>query len=207
MKTILSCIIGLALLSGCSNTHTSVMPLTNSVNSTAPYTIVWNGTSKAWRYVEGEWQRDVTYDYLFNVVQRRYATVWKSTKHLHRLHSDYDGVAGERDQNMYFEIKYRDSMKNSLISKIKSSLGVGSGISDKGFNEQTIEIELKNISSFAPYSHIRITQQYQYAKGRLIELVELYKREGNVEHPFMKMEEEADIYIKSTLPQSPMIWK
>ena len=52
-----------------------------------------------------------------------------------------------------------------------------------------------DISRFAPFNAFRITQKFSYEDGRLRETVEIFKKKGGQENPFMKMEEEADIFV------------
>lgn len=195
------------LVACCSTSKKAIVPLSNSLVIEDTYTVIWNGISKAYRYKDGNWQRAESYDYIFDVTQKRYPDTWKSIKNLHRLHPDYDGRAGERSQTMYFEIKYKSKNNNNELSSfIYSSLGQGDGSSDKEFREQTVMIKAEGISYFAPYSHIRITQYYKYEEGVLEEVVELFKKKGVEEIPFMKMEEKAYFYIRGTLDNPPTQW-
>lgn len=190
------------LFFSCSNTSKVIVPLSLQANIEGTYTIIWNGTSKAFRHVEGQWKRAESYDYVFDVVQKRYPTTWKSVKNLHRLHPDYDGRAGKRSQSMYFEVAY-ELAKADLKSQITSSIGAGEGTSDREFRTQVLNFELSGISSFAPYSHMRITQDYNYESGLLKEVVELFKLKNGAEIPFMKNEETAYFYIKGKLEGAP----
>jgi hypothetical protein len=121
---------------------------------------------------------------------------------MHRIHPDYDGKAGEREQTMFFEIDFSNK-EGKVTSKITSSLGSGTGQSDDEFREQIIEFSADNISSFAPYNAYRITQHYKYEDGELLETVELYKLENGVETPFAKIEEKAFIFRPTKLKSSP----
>jgi hypothetical protein len=202
MKSFFMCIVFCLSLYSCSNSSKIIVPLSSKVAIEDTYTIIWNGESKAFRYVGNKWERDATYDYVFDVVQKRYKKTWKSVKNLHRLHPEYDGKAGERSQSMYFELAYKIAGE-VLQSKIKSSLGHGSGNSDRAFRKQELNFELTDISSFAPYSHMRIRQNYDYEAGVLTELVELFKLKDGKEIPFMKNEEKAYFYIKGQLDAAP----
>ncbi|MGH1335211.1 MAG: hypothetical protein ACRBFS_03720 [Aureispira sp.] len=202
MKSVVLFFVLCLLLGSCSSTNQIIVPLTATANIEDTYTIIWNGTSKAFRYVEDEWVRDETYDYVFDVVQKRYEKTWKSVKNLHRLHPAYDGKAGLRSQSMYFELAY-ELAGESLRSQISSSLGNGTGTSDRVFREQELNFALTNLSSFAPYSHMRIRQTYDYEEGVLTELVELFKVKDGQEIPFMKNEETAYFYIKGQLDAPP----
>lgn len=202
-KSISILVLFTLFLTSCSNqTQRIIVPLNTAAAIEDTYTIIWNGESKAFRYVEGKWERDVSYDYVFDVVQKRYEKTWKSVKNLHRLHPDYDGKAGTRSQSMYFELAY-ELKNNGLISTLTSSLGNGEGTSDRTFREQELHFELVGISSFAPYSHMTIVQHYDYEAGILTENVELFKLENGKKIPFMKNEEKAYFYIKGKLDDAP----
>jgi hypothetical protein len=179
-----------------------IIPLTDQVVVDDTYTIIWNGASIAYRMVNDTWERDPGYDYQFSVMQKRYDNLWKSVKTLHRMNPDYDGKAGQRDQTMYFELKYT-SRNDSVICDLNSSLGNGSGFTDKEFRNQTIEFKVDGISKFAPYDHIRITQEYRYEEGVLQETVFLFKVKNGKEVPFMKNEERASFYMKGKLDKAP----
>ncbi|MEL7529916.1 MAG: hypothetical protein AAFN10_01335 [Bacteroidota bacterium] len=198
------CLLSFTFLS-CSSSLQTIVPLAEKPKVEDTYTIIWNGISKAYRYENQAWQREESYDYIFDVVQKRYQDHWKSIKNLHRLHPDYDGKAGDRSQSMYFEIAY-EKMGEALEIALASSLGPGRGTSDHEFRNQTLEFELAGLSSFSPYTHMRIRQNYQYEKGLLEEIVELYRIEDGVEIPFMKNEETAWFYLKGKLDKAPSRW-
>ncbi|MEM8528181.1 MAG: hypothetical protein AAGG68_26290 [Bacteroidota bacterium] len=188
-------------ISSCSTSQV-IVPLSESAVIEDTYTIIWNGSSEAYRYVDGNWQRDASYDYVFDVVQKRYGKTWKSTKSLHRLHPDYDGKAGERSQAMYFELDY-ELKGDQLACTLQSSLGSGQGKSDREFRKQTLEFAAEDVSSLAPYNWFRITQNYDYEAGVLTETVELFKLKDGKEIPFMKNEEKAFFYVKGRLEDAP----
>ncbi|OJJ23593.1 hypothetical protein BKI52_04320 [marine bacterium AO1-C] len=205
--TIYLSLILLVLASACSTSSKVTVPVSRALPTTQDnYTIAWLGNSEAYRYIDGKYQRDASYDYTFSVIQRRYGNTWKSIKDLHRIHPDYDGKAGERDQTMFFGIDFQQSSQG-ITSAIQSSLGKGSGKSDKEFREQSFVLKFENISSFAPYNTMRITQHYQYEKGILLETVELYKVKNEKEVPFMKMEEKAEIFRPARLGEAPTVFK
>jgi hypothetical protein len=189
-------------LTGYKASSQVIIPLTDKLQVEDTYTIVWNGISEAYRMVDGQWNRSADYDYQFTVVQKRYDTEWKSVKTLHRMHPDYDGKAGQRDQTMYFELKFSAS-GDSVLTDLHSSLGEGKGFTDKEFRNQTLEFEVKDLSKFAPYDHIRITQEYKYEQGVLQETVFLFKLKDGKEIPFMKNEERAYFYMKGKLDKAP----
>lgn len=196
----------LAGLSVSAGSKKVIIPLTNQVVVEDTYTIIWNGSSIAYRWVNDNWERAANYDYQFSVLQKRYDNLWKSVKTLHRMHPDYDGRAGDRDQTMYFELAF-SSRNDSIISDLTSSLGKGKGFTDKEFREQTIEFKVDDLSSFVPYDHMRITQHYNYEEGILTETVFLFKKKDGKEIPFMKNEEKAYFYIKGKLDKAPTTFK
>jgi len=206
-KTIL--LIATIFLTGLSVSAGSkkvIIPLTTEVVIEDTYTIIWNGSSLAYRWVNDNWERAANYDYQFSVLQKRYNNLWKSVKTLHRMHPDYDGRAGDRDQTMYFELAFSLS-HDSIVSNLNSSLGEGKGFTDKEFREQTIEFKVDGLSSFVPYDHMRITQHYNYEDGLLTETVFLFKLKDGKEIPFMKNEEKAYFYIKGKLDKAPTVFK
>lgn len=203
IKSVLS-IISLAFVS-CTSTKQVIVPLSTNAIVEDTYTIIWNGTSQAYRYINEKWERDEKYDYIFDVVQKRYDNKWKSIKNMHRIHPDYDGKAGDRDQTMYFEFSYDKLKDNKVPTLMKSSLGAGEGLSDKEFRDQQFVIYMENSNSFSPYNKIKITQQYKYEEGLLIETVELLKEKDGKDMQFMKNEEQAFIYIKGKLNNAPTI--
>ncbi len=185
----------------------TVIPLNESIEPDGAYTIIWNGISKAYRYRNENWSRDESYDYQFNVVQKRYDNHWKSIKTLHRIHPEYDGKAGDRDQTMYFEVIYKTLKEQTVQSEIQASIGNGTGTSDPEFRVSELTIYIPNPSRFLPYNKFRITQNYDYEAGKLTETVELLLEKDGKETPFMKNEETAWIFIKSTLNKAPTTFK
>ncbi|MGL5889659.1 MAG: hypothetical protein ACRC3B_07235 [Bacteroidia bacterium] len=147
--TLLAAFAGIGFTS-CSAPKSSVIPLSAAPKFEDTYTIIWNGTSEAYRYDNGNWNRDASYDYQFSVIQKRYAGQWKSVKSMHSIHPDYNGKAGERDQSMYFEISYsqlQDSLRKVII---QSSIGNGSGKSDNEFREMEFVMNVPNASKYSP---------------------------------------------------------
>jgi hypothetical protein len=199
--SLISCVfLGLV---GCSTAQKNVIPFNNKAVVEDTYTIIWNGTSEAYRYTDGKWSRAENYDYQFNVTQKRYGNTWKSVKSLHRLHPDYDGKAGDRDQTMYFEVAYKNLRENKVLSVISSSLGDGAGTTDKEFRQSQLVLYVKNPSSFMPFNKFRISQKYNYEEGILTETVELLKEKNGKDIPFMKNEEKAYFYTKGKLKEAP----
>ena len=202
MKKILHFAALLLLLAGCNGHRGTVIPHTSDLRTDSALTILWHGTSTAYRYVGDQYVPDPHYDYLFTVVQRRHANEWRSYKDLHRLHPDYDGRAGDRDQTMYFHVAYMPG-GGGLRTRITSSLGDGEGHSDAEYREQRFTIALKDAGAFSPFDHIRITQHYAYEEGVLRETVELFKLKDGQEVPFMRNEEMAWFHVRGTLPGAP----
>ncbi|MCJ8290912.1 MAG: hypothetical protein HRT58_15330 [Crocinitomicaceae bacterium] len=190
-------------ITSCGTSSKIIVPTSKTLPSLEDnYTILWVGSGESYIYIDGKYQRSESNDYSFEVTQRRYGNSWKSIKNMHRIHPDYDGKAGEREQIMFFAIDF--SKKDSeVISTINSSLGNGDGISDKEFREQVIQFSVDDISSFAPYNTIRITQHYKYEEGILLETVELFKLSDGKETPFSKIEERAVIFRPATLENAP----
>jgi len=214
MKKLIFTISAVALLSACSTVNkTAIVPTTPKSAFEDTYTIVWNGKSEAYIYVNGAYVRNETYDYVFNVIQKRYDNEWKSTKTLHRNHPNYDFRGGQRSQTMYFEVIYAMSGNNMLASTLKTSLGNGTGTSDMEFRKQSLVIDLNqknpyyNISKYTPFNKMKITQNYNYEEGVLTETVELYKEKNGNITPFSKMEETAYFYIKGKLDNAPTTFK
>lgn len=197
----------LIVLASCSTSKQVTVPLSRSIELDDTYTIIWNGINKAYRYENGQWLRAESYDYQFDVVQKRYDNHWKSVKSLHRIHPNYDGKAGDRDQTMYFEIAYKNLIDGKVQAIINSSLGNGTGTTDTEFRKSELTMYVPNASKFMPYNKFRITQDYNYEEGVLTETVELIKEKGGKEIPFMKNEETALIFIKGKLDKAPTTFK
>ena len=207
-KVILSALtIGAICLAACSTSKKTVIPFSSSVQLDDAYTIIWNGISEAYRYEDEKWMRAETYDYQFDVIQKRYDNHWKSVKSLHRMHPDYDGKAGDRDQTMYFEALYKQLKDGKVQSVINSSIGNGTGISDPEFRNSVMTMYVENPSAFMPYNKFKITQHYNYEEGILTETVELIKEKDGKEIPFMKNEEKALFFIRSKLDKAPTVFK
>jgi hypothetical protein len=196
-------IFGTLILSGCSTAEKIIIPVDNKKAFEDTYTIIWNGYSKAFVYKNNSWLRAETFDYYFDVIQKRYDKEWKSVKSLHRIHPDYEGKAGKRDQTMYFGVNYQNIQSSVVNGTIISSLGNGTITTDNEYRNSTTDIDLKDANMFMPYNKIRINQKYDYENGKLTETVLLIKVKGRKETPFMKNEEEAFFYIKGKLDKAP----
>jgi len=207
-KIIFSFLIAWPLIfTGCGTSKKTIIPFSYSLSPDDAYTIIWNGSGKVYRYQNRQWVRDESYDYQFNVVQKRYANHWKSVKSLHRIHPDYDGKAGDRDQTMYFEVLYNTMEAGKVQSAIVSSLGNGTGTSDAEFCRSELTMYVPDAGKFMPYNKFRIVQNYDYEAGVLTETVELIKEKNGKEIPFMKNEETAQIFIKNKLDKAPTTFK
>lgn len=187
-----------------------IIPVSKIQDTEEGVLFLWYGTSRAYRFVDGVYERDEVYDYLFSVRQLRQGNTWKSIKTLHRTHPGYDGKAGDRDQTMYFELRY-EKMGEHIVAKLKTSLGSGGGSTDKEFRHQVLEFDFNQGTGlaglFIPYNRIRITQRYKYEEGKLLETVELFKKKGDQEIPFMKNEEVAHMYIKGKFNSAPTMFQ
>jgi len=191
------------IVASCSSSKEVIIPFNSSVQIDETYTIIWNGISKAYRYDNGEWKRAENYDYQFNVVQKRYDNHWKYVKSLNRIHPEYDGKAGDRNQTIYFEVAYNTLIDGKVQATINSSLGNGTGTTDTVFRKSVLTMYVPNASMQMPYNKFRITQNYNYEEGILTETVELIKEKDGKETPFMKNEETALIFLKSKLDKAP----
>ncbi len=190
-------------LTSCGTSEKIVVPLSKTLPSIDDnYTIVWVGKGESYIYKDGKYVRSESNDYSFEVVQRRYGHTWKSIKNMHRIHPDYNGKAGPREHTMYFEIAF-SKQGDKIVSKVNSSLGNGTGVSDNEFREQQLQFTADGVSSFAPYNTYRITQHYKYEEGMLLETVELFKLKDGKETPFAKIEEKAQIFRPVKLEQAP----
>ena len=195
------------LLMSCGSSNKIIIPTSEKLPSIDDnYSILWVGKGESYVYVDGQYQRSESNDYGFEVIQRRYGNSWKSVKNLHRIHPDYDGRAGEREQTMFFGIDFAKK-GSEIVSTINSSLGKGTGRSDSEFREQQIQFAIDDISSMAPYNTMRITQHYKYEEGALIETVELFKLKDGIETKFAKIEEKAVIFRPTTLAAAPTSFK
>jgi hypothetical protein len=149
-----------------------------------------------------QWQRIPEFDYEFSVIQRRYGGRWESTKEMHRRHPSYDLSAGPRDQTYSFNIEWSTPANEPVVGTVWSTLGDGTLRTDREFRKGILEIAA-NVSSFAPFNTYRITQDYRYEEGKLVELVELFKKKGDAEQPWVKNEEEARLFSVRTFDGPP----
>jgi hypothetical protein len=181
------------LLSGCASSR-SALPLTENLQQKPDEIVLYAGIGEAYRFMDKQWQRMPSYDYEFNIVQKRYTDRWETIKEIHRRHPEYDGRAGARDYTLYFAVKKRDAGEGYAL-EVESSWGRGQGTADKSMKHVRFEFSPENISRFAGFNSYRITQQFRYDEGRILETVELFKQEEAREVPFMMMKEEAGIFL------------
>lgn len=182
----------------------SVIPASATPFPPSQNLLVWIGTGSASVFVDGAWRRAPSQDYEFSVAQRRYGDRWESIKVQHRRHPDYDGSAGARDQVHYFRIEMPASGPSSEVKfALKSSFGDGNGQIDSEFRTGAMEFAARDVSMFAPFNRYRITQQYRYEQGELLEVVELFKIKGSTETPFMRFEERAGLFAPRRFDTAP----
>ncbi len=156
--------------------------------------LVWIGTGTSSIYKDGAWIPTPSSNYTFMVYQQRFEDQWKSHKVMNRVHENYNGSGGEADQQHLFVVKYEKVLDESKEFSILSTMGNGEGKIDETFENAVMFIDA-GISSFAPYSHIRLTQKYDYINGKLDEVIELVKVDkDNNETPFMKIIESATLF-------------
>lgn len=186
-----------ALFTGCVSR--SNLPVSPSFTPTPDKTIVLVGTGEAYQYMDGAWVHAHAYNYEFSVIQRRYPDRWESIKEMHRRHPDYNGMAGPRDQTHHFIIRFEKGKDDKIPFSADTTMGTGEGTADGSFTEVVIELEPEGVSVFAPFNMYRISQHYHYKEGYIRETVEVIKRKEGKDYPFMKMEEEALIFVRAVL--------
>lgn len=201
MMVLLGMLVG-GMLWGCTGGKAGIVPLQSEPPGEPAATLIWNGSGKAFRFLDGTWARDEAYDYEFTVVQRRFDTVWKSIKTLHRRHPDYDGRAGDRSQTLYFEAAYRLDGEE-VATRLSGSLGEGAGRADREFRKSSFELVLGDVPPFSPYDRLRIRQRYRYEEGALEETVELFSLGRDGERPFMRIEERAGFFLEGRMEDAP----
>ncbi len=165
------------------------------VNETSDKTeLVWIGTGSTNVYEDGEWISTPTEDYTFMVYQKRYEDQWKSHKIMNRVFDNYSGAAGDVDQQHLFVVSYDQESNHSRNFDILSTMGNGEGVIDSEYENATMFIDA-GISKFAPYSHIRLIQKYDYDEGTLNEVIELVKlHKDSSETPYMRIIETASLF-------------
>jgi hypothetical protein len=202
MKSMYVIAMVIVAAAGCSTTPSIISDV---AESSPEEQIVWVGTGTSWVYADGEWRRTPEQDYLFLVRQNRYSSRWESLKVQNRTHPGYDGIAGAADQQHSFTIRYGTADVNgTLPTELTSTYGNGSGWTDSEYRHAVLEFEAAGVSRFSPYNRFRITQEYRYEEGVLVELVELFKVDRNgQENPFARIEEEARMFYPRQLQLAP----
>ncbi len=186
------------LLTACGGGEPWV-PLTASARSPGQ-TLVWVGRGECERMGEDGWRRAPELDYEFTVEQHRIGDRWQSVKSLRRLHPAYDGAAGERFQTYFFELELQPTDASGRVpARLQSSLGPGSGSSDREFRNTSFEIRATGISDWAPYDRFRIEQRYDYEAGQLDETVSLDK--GST--PWVRNREHAKLFAEHRFDHAP----
>jgi len=183
------------VVSSCAGNPESILRGTQQANA-AQEQLVWVGRGESWVMEEGEWLRTPEQDYEFLVRQNRFDGFWESLKVQNRTHPEYNGLAGPADQQHLFRLVYGErDQSGRLPVTLTSSYGNGSGWSSADYRQAVLEFQAQGISSFAPYNTFRITQNYDYEAGLLVETVELFKRnEDGTESPYARIEERARIF-------------
>ncbi|WP_437721902.1 hypothetical protein [Sorangium sp. So ce861] len=193
-----------AAASGCGGLPPSPLPPMTTASAEPEVTLVWVGRGESERFAEGQWVRTPESDYDFSVVQRRYKGRWDSIKQMHRRHPGYDGSAGPRDQVLHFALDLGMTRGSDVPVIIRSTLGDGEGRADPEFRRSQLEMRARDVSSLAPFNAYRITQQYQYGEGKLVETVELIERDGEGrESPFVRIRERAALFAPTSFEQPP----
>ena len=186
---------------GCAQSSKAVLPSQTGPAPEPVLTLLWVGQGEAERLVNGAWQRAPSFDYEFSVEQRRFADHWESVKQLRRRNPAYDGSAGPWEQTYFFRVDYQAGA-DGVASTVKSTLGDGRGKTDHEFREASFELS-PDISPMAPFNTYRITQHYRYEQGGLEETVELFKREGGVDHAWVRNHEKATLFAPHSYPAAP----
>lgn len=184
---------------GCASTS-PWMPLSASPIPEGELTLVWVGRGECERLEGGSWVRRPELDYEFSVEQHRLGDHWESVKSMRRRHPDYDGVAGERAQTMFFRLDFGPADPAGKVdAKLTASIGNGSGVTDRAFRKAELNFLAAGVSSFAPFDRYRITQSYEYEEGRLTELVELNKGDA----PWVRNREVATLFAARSFEAPP----
>src|ERR1039457_6343189 len=113
---------------------------------------------------------------------------------MHRRHPRYDGLAGPRDQTLYFFVRMSPAPDGGYDLVAEGSLGRGSGHETAGGGGLGLELGSAPEGGFVPCDRLRIGQERPAVEGRVQESVELLSKGKGREVPFMKMEEEGLVY-------------
>lgn len=201
MKT-LATILATTFITACAGAPSVPPPLDAAPPPTPDAVLVWVGRGEAERMEHGRWVRAPAFDYDFIVEQRRFADRWESVKTLRRLHPDYDGSAGPREQVLWFHLRWPGGADGDLRGAVASRLGAGTIVSDREFRRAAIDIH-PDISAHAPFDTYRIRQRYLYEEGRLEETVELLDHDGAREVDWVRNTEHATLFSATRLPGPP----
>ena len=187
----------------CANLHTP-LPLTDVPPLAALSSTVFVGYAQASRFINGNWVPVPEYDYEFLLLERRFPGRWETIKEIHRRHPRYDGLAGRRDQTLYFSVRTSPAADGGLDLLAEGTLGTGKGHEEPG-GGLVIELASAERGWFVPFDTIRIRQTRGPTKGRVEEIVELFSRKDGREVPFMKIHEKGAIYrpIASRIGKRP----
>jgi hypothetical protein len=193
------------MVGGCAGGKLVPMPL-DEASAGAPRpapeeVIVWVGHGQTERMEDGRWVRAPAFDYDFSVEQRRFGDHWESVKTMRRASPDYDGSAGPREQVLWFRIDYR-ARGGDVQGEVRSAIGAGEVATDREFRAAQIVLH-PDVAAQAPFDTYRITQRYLYEDGRLEETVELLDHEDGREVPWVRNEEQAELFHATRLPGPP----
>jgi len=188
---------------GCAAAAQPILDLRASPRDEPLVTLVWVGRGECERFEDGAFVRRPELDYELTVTQRRYADRWESVKTMRRLHPDYDGVAGPREQFLGFRLALGPTTPGRAGGEILSSIGEGSWDADAEIRESTITLRA-DVSSMAPFDTYRIVQHYRYEAGELDETVEL-RRGGAEGDIWVRSQEHARLFAVSRFDTAPTI--
>lgn len=154
---------------------------------------LWVGHGVAHRWSKGTWVAAPAFDYDFVVLEKRFADRREAIKEIHRRDPGYNGLAGRRDQTLWFTVRVTRETGGGNDLAVESSLGNGSGHEDER-GGAVFEMASSQSGLFVPFDHVRITQTPAERPGRIAETVELYSKRRGGDVPFMRIEEEAVAY-------------
>lgn len=173
----------------------SAIPLRDGFYARPLDSRAYAGFGKAYFHKDGGWAEAPEYQYEFYVHQRKYEGGWETVKHIHRLHPDYPGLAGERDQTLYFKAAHTRNNEFGYDLDIHGTFGLGKGRADNAFSNITVLFKSESPGLLAPFNTYRLTQRIDPDKGALTETVELLMVNDGGERPFMKFEEQGVMFI------------
>lgn len=186
--------VSFALLAACASPRSWVPPASAQPDEV---TLVWVGTGRCERLVDGAWVHAPQFDYDFSVEQRRSRDRWESVKSLRRRHPDYDGSAGPRLSTWFFHLDLAGEGPGVAVG-VRSSLGDGVGTTDSAFRHADLELRA-DVGSLAPFDRYRIVQDYRYEDGVLEEVVSLDKGPA----PWVRNLERATLFAPQRFPGPP----